>query len=66
MRAPLLNFEGVLESHFQTLGGVPGPTIKLWEGSRIPGSWSHFYIMPLFSLFPILIYFAHILSHNML
>ena len=23
-----------------------GPTFELWGGSRVPGSWPHFYTMP--------------------
>ena len=45
-RILLLNFEGgpgVLLLNFR---GVPGPTFKLWGGSRVLGSWSHFYTMP--------------------
>ena len=55
---PLSNFEegpGVPLLNFRE---VPGPTFKFWGGfrvlgsrvprSRVPGSWSHFYTMPLF------------------
>ena len=52
---PLLNFEGgpgVLLLNFEGGPGVPllnfrvvpCPTFKLWGG--LPGSWSHFYTMP--------------------
>ena len=55
--APLLNFEGgprILLLNFDGGPGVPllnfrevsGPTFKLWEGSWVLGSWSHFYTMP--------------------
>ena len=43
---PLLNFEGGPGVPLLNFSGVPGPTFKLWEGSRVPGSWSHFYTMP--------------------
>ena len=52
---PLLNFEGgpgILLLNFEespgvpllNFRGVPGPTFR---GSRVPGSWSHFYTMPI-------------------
>ena len=42
---PLLNFEGGPGVPLLNFRGVPGLTFKLWGGSRVPGSWSHFYTM---------------------
>ena len=42
----LLNFEGGPGVPLLNLRGVPGTTFKLWGGSQVPGSWSHFYTMP--------------------
>ena len=63
----LLNFEGgpgILLLYFEggpgvrvlNFRGVSGPTFKVWGGSRVPssrvpGSWSHFYSMPVIFLF---------------
>ena len=53
----LLNFEGSPGAPLLNFRGVPGPTfIKLWGGSwvprsRVPGSWSHFYTMPVIEFF---------------
>ena len=44
---PLLNFEGDPGVPLLNFRGVPGPTFKHWGGSWVPGSWSHFYTMPL-------------------
>ena len=43
---PLLNFEEGLGVPLLNFRGVPGPTFKLWGGSRVPWSWPHFYTMP--------------------
>ena len=50
----LLNFEGGPGVPILNFNGVPGPTFKLWGGPgsqgfeiRVPGSWSHFYTIPL-------------------
>ena len=43
----LLNFEGGPGVPLLNFRGVPGPTFKHWGGSRVPGSWSHFYTMPI-------------------
>ena len=42
----LLNFEGGPGVPLLNFRGVPGFTFKLWGESRVPGSWSHFYTMP--------------------
>ena len=50
---PLLNFEGGPGVPLLNFRGVPGPFFKLWggSGSRVPGSWSHFYTMPFWRTF---------------
>ena len=51
MRIPLLNFEGgpgVLLLNFEGGPGVPLLNFEGDAGSRVPGSWSHFYTMPFF------------------
>ena len=45
MKVPLLNFVGGPGVSLLNFKGVPGPTFKLLGGSRVPGSWSHFYTM---------------------
>ena len=47
----LLNFEGGPGVPLLNFRGVPGPTFELCGRSRVPGlevpgSWSHFYTMP--------------------
>ena len=44
---PLLNFEEVPGVSVLNLRGASGSTFKLGWGSRVPGSWSHFYTMPI-------------------
>ena len=48
---PLSSFEGSPGDPLLNLKVVPGPTFKVWVGSRVPRfrvlwSWSHFYTMP--------------------
>ena len=43
---PLLNFVAVPGVQLLNFTGFSRPTFKLWGGSRVPGSWSHFYAMP--------------------
>ena len=57
MRVSLLNFEGGHGVPLLNFRGGAGPTFKIWGGSRAPGprvlrsrvlgSWSHFYTMPM-------------------
>ena len=42
----LLKFEGGPGVSLLNFRGVLGPTFKLSVGSRVPGSWYHFYTMP--------------------
>ena len=55
---PFLNFDGGPRVPLLNLRGIPGPTFKLWGGSRVrvpgsevPGCWSHFYTMPLGNMY---------------
>ena len=49
MKVPLLNFvggPGVPLLNFEGGPGVPLLNVEGGSGSRVPGSWSHFYTMP--------------------
>ena len=52
-RIPLLNFEGGPGVVLLNFRGVPSPTFKLWGGSRVPGSWSHFYAMLMWDMWKV-------------
>ena len=58
---PLLNFEGspgILLLNFEGSPGVPllnfggsgVPLLNFERGPKVPGSWSHFYTMPLLNI----------------